>query len=47
MKISRRELFIDIVVHKIIFKNSQITLFPCLTNLYTKKGVVFTAYVES
>ena len=29
MESSRRDLFIDIVVDRFIFKNSQITLFPC------------------
>jgi len=31
MKRSRRELFIDMVIRKGIFKNNQITLFPCFT----------------
>jgi len=38
MKRSRRELSIDMVVHKGIFKNNQITLFLCFTY---KTGVSF------
>jgi len=33
MKRSRRELSIDIVIHRVIFKNNQIALFPCFTYL--------------
>jgi len=29
MKRSRRELSIDVIIHKGIFNNNQITLFPC------------------
>jgi len=31
MKMSRRELSIDMVIHRDIFKNNQITLFPSFT----------------
>jgi len=37
MESSRRDLFIDMVV-RFIFKNNQITLFPCFT-LTPKTGV--------
>jgi len=30
---SRWELFIDTVIYRSIFKNNQITLFPCFTSL--------------
>jgi len=36
MKRSRRELSIDIVVDKGIFKNNLITLFPYLTSTFRK-----------
>jgi len=31
MKKSRRELSIDMVIHRGIFKNKKMTLFPCFT----------------
>ena len=39
MKRSRRELFIDMVIHRGIFENNQITLFPCI--FIPKTGVSF------
>jgi len=41
MKRSRRELSIDMVIHKGIFKNNQITLFSCFTFI-PKIVLVFT-----
>ena len=41
MKRSRRELSIDMVIPTDIFKNNQITLFPCFTST-PKTGLVFT-----
>jgi len=40
MKRSRRELSIDVVVHRCILKHNQITLFPSFT-LIPKTGVSF------
>jgi len=40
MKRSRRELSIDMVVHRDIFENNQITLFRCFT-VIPKSGVSF------
>jgi len=37
MKI-RRELWIDMIIHMGIFKNNQITLFPCLTFIPQTRG---------
>jgi len=34
MKRFRRELTIDMVIHKRIFKNNQITLLPCFAEGY-------------
>jgi len=31
MKRSRRELSIDMIIHRVIFENTQITLFSCFT----------------
>jgi len=39
MKRSRRELSIDMVLHKCILKNNQIMLFPGF--IYLKQGVIF------
>jgi len=47
MESSRRELFIDMVVDRFVFKNNRITLSPCLTFIskidrgQTKTGVSF------
>jgi len=35
MKSSRQELSIDMVIHSVIFKNNQITPFPCVTFIAT------------
>ena len=40
MKMSPRELFIDMVIHRGIFKNNPITLSPCFTFM-SKQGVSF------
>jgi len=40
MKTSRRDISIDMVIHRGIFKNNQITLFPCFT-FVPKTGVSF------
>jgi len=40
MKRSCRELPIDIIIHRGIFKNKQITLFPCFTVIH-KSGDSF------
>jgi len=40
MKRSRRELSIDMVIHRGIFENNKITLFPCFTFI-PKTGVSF------
>ena len=37
MKRSRRELSIDRIVLRAIFKFKQITLFPCFTFIYLKQ----------
>jgi len=43
MKRSRRELSIDMIIHRGIFKDNQITLFPlCYLHSYLKQGLVFT-----
>jgi len=48
MKSSRRDLFIDMVVDRFIFKTNQITLSPCLNFIkqevwhYLKHVLVFT-----
>ena len=39
MKRSRRELFIDMVIHKGIFENEHVTLYPSFT--LPKTGVSF------
>jgi len=44
MKRSLKELSIDMVIHQVIFKNNQITLFPCLTFIPKKVGLVFTVF---
>jgi len=44
MKRSRRELSIDVIIHRSIFKNNTITLFLLLSDLkwvYLKQGLVF------
>jgi len=46
MKMSRRELSIDMVIHRGIFKNNQITFFPCFTFI-PKAGLVFTVQGKS
>jgi len=38
MESSRRDLFIDMIVDRFIFKNNQFTLCPCLTFI-PKTGV--------
>jgi len=38
MKSSRREVLIDMVVYRFIFRNNPITLYPCFT-LIPKTGV--------
>jgi len=40
MKRSRRELSIDMVIHRNIFKNNQVKLSPCFTFI-PKTGVSF------
>jgi len=40
----RRELSIDRVVHWVVLKDNQITLFPCSTFI-TKTGLFFTVLV--
>jgi len=42
MKRSRRELSINMIIHRSVFQNNQITLFPCFTVSYLKQGLVFT-----
>jgi len=41
MKRSRRELSIDMVIQRGIYKNKHITHLPCSTSI-SKKGLVFT-----
>jgi len=41
MKRSRRELSIDVVIHQGIFKNNEITLFPCFALFTPKTGASF------
>ena len=48
MERSGQELFIDMVIHRGIFKNNQITSFPCFTFIpktgaELPKGIVFAA----
>jgi len=45
MKRSRRELFIDVAIHRGIFKNNLITFFPCFTFIH-KAGVSFYCEYE-
>jgi len=40
MKMPRRELSIDMVIHRVIITNNQITPFPCFTYI-PKTGVGF------
>jgi len=40
MKRSRRELSIDMFIHKSIYKNDEITFIPCFT--FPPNGLVFT-----
>jgi len=44
MKTSRQELSIDMVIHRVICKNYQITLFPVLPS-YLKQWLNFTVRV--
>ena len=52
MKRSRRELSVNVVIHRFIFKNNQITPFPCLTFIpkpgigLPKTGFFFCASVS-
>jgi len=46
MKRSRRELFIEMVIHSDIFKNNQITLLHCFTFIY-KTGISFYCVDEN
>jgi len=53
MKSFRRDIFIDMIDDRFIFKNNQITLTPCFTFIYfdvelpeTGVGVTFTVYFK-
>jgi len=47
MESSRQDLFIDVVVDRFIFKNNQVTFFPCFNVVpktdvgQTKTGAIF------
>jgi len=45
MKRSRREFSVDMAVHRDIFKNNQITLFPCFASV-PKTGLSFYCEVS-
>ena len=42
MKRSCRELSVNMVIHKVIFENTQIMIFSCFMPSYLKQGLVVT-----